>query len=101
MGAAIDPSLFAKVYGLLAFVFAAKAFFIYKISTGRNWARIIYSIVIVLGMYKVLPDTVSWINEMSAPGLLSLVAVALQVVAIFLLFTPPSNQQFRKPAQVF
>jgi hypothetical protein len=96
----INPALFGMVYGLLAIVFAAKTFFIYKISIGRNWARIIYSAVVALGLYKVLPDTVSWIAEMSAPGLLSLGAVGLQIVAICLLFTPPCNEQFRKPAQV-
>lgn len=98
--AAIDPSLFAMVYGLLAVVFATKAFFIYMISIGRNWARITYSVVIALGLYKVLPDTVSWISEMSVPGLLSLTSVTLQLIGVCLLFTPPSNQQFRQPMQV-
>jgi hypothetical protein len=97
--ATIDPSLFVMVYGLMAIVFASKAFFIYMISIGRNWARITYSVVIALGLYKVLPDTVSWISEMSVPGLLSLTSVTLQLIGVCLLFTPPSNQQFRQPVQ--
>jgi hypothetical protein len=96
----VIPAPFALVYGLFVLVFVVKAFFIYKISKLRNWARIVYLSVIALGSIRVVPDLIAEIAKAPTLGLVELIAVALQVVAICLLFIPPCNELFKKPIQL-
>ncbi len=53
------PVPMAVVYGLFVVVFAVRAFFIYKISIARNWARIVYICAIAVGLIRLIPDSIS------------------------------------------
>jgi len=94
------PVPMAVVYGLFVVVFAVRAFFIYKISTARNWARIVYLCAIAVGLIRLVPDSISEIAKTPMLGLIDLAPVALQIVAICLLFTPRCSELFKKPVQL-
>ncbi|OOG35992.1 hypothetical protein B0E51_18965 [Rhodanobacter sp. C05] len=84
------------VYSILAATFAVSAFFVYKISRGRNWARITYLILMLLGMFKTVPSLVSTIEHAPFSGTLSAADVVAQLVAVALLFTGASNGWFER-----
>ena len=94
------PVPLALVYGLLVLVFAVKAFFIYKISKRRNWARIVYLVVVAVGSIRVVPDLISEVAKTPTQGLIELTTVAFQIVAICLLFIPPYGDLFKRPDQL-
>jgi hypothetical protein len=69
-------------------------FFIVQISAGRNWARIIFGILCVVGIWpelKGLPDHFSY---STVSGMFHVFQGVLQVAGIALLFTPQSNDWF-------
>jgi hypothetical protein len=84
------------VYSILAITFAVSALFVYKISLGRNWARITYLILMLLGMFKTVPSLISAIGHAPFAGALSAVVVVGQLVAMGLLFTGSSNGWFEQ-----
>jgi len=86
----------ALMYSILAIAFAVIALFIYMISRGRNWARITYLVLMLLGMLKTVPSLISAIDRAPGAGILSATVVAAQLVAIALLFTGSSNAWFRR-----
>jgi hypothetical protein len=90
------PIPLALAYGLMAIVFLVKAFFIYKIFKTRNWARIVYLLIVAIGLIKVSPDLISEVTRPTALGLVDFLAVVLQICAVCLLFTPPCNLLFKK-----
>ena len=80
---------------------ASIAFFVFliaKISAGRNWARILWLVSFALGMPLNLALGMLSAEFTRAPviGALSLLAVGMQVYALFLLFTQPGSVWFRK-----
>jgi hypothetical protein len=75
--------------------FSLPFFLVIKISTGRNWARLIVLILVVLNVpFAILafPEAVRG-NVIS--GTLSIIIVLLQVIGTCLLFTKNSNLWFR------
>jgi hypothetical protein len=90
------PVPMAVVYGLFVIVFAVRAFFIYKISIARNWARIVYICAIAVGLIRLIPDSISEISTKPMLGLIDAVPIALQIVAICFLFTPSCSELFKK-----
>jgi len=84
------------VYSILIISFAFSALCIYKISRGRNWARIIYLILLLLGMFKTVPSLILAIEHAPFSGSLSATVVAAQLVAMAFLFTGSSNGWFEQ-----
>lgn len=87
--------------GILLFTFSLIGFLIFKISTGRNWARITFLVLFIIG---VLPTVLIVFGEFSRSpivGTISVAQIGLQGHALFLLFTRPGSAWFRKvlPAQ--
>ena len=71
-------------------------FFIYKISVGRNWARITYTVLFLLGIY---PYILLWPAEYSRNILLFIISITqtlFQVGGTILLFLPESNNWFKE-----
>jgi hypothetical protein len=93
---AVAPSAFTNF--VLVFTFALIAFLIFKISAGRNWARITFLVMSVIGVLPTLPLMLGEFSRSPVVGALSVAQDGLQVYALFLLFTQPGSVWFRKVA---
>ena len=72
---------------------------IFKISTGKNWARITFLVLYVSGVPSLLAHLISGeLFRLSIDGVHSVVQACLQGYALYLLFTQPGNNWFRKSA---
>lgn len=91
---ALAPAAFTNF--VLVCTFAFVAFLIIKISAGRNWARITFLVLFVLGMLPTLPLMLDEFSRLPVVGALSVAQVGLQVYALFLLFSQPGKLWFRK-----
>lgn len=91
---AVAPAAFTNV--VLVFTFTLITFLIFKISAGRNWARITFLVMFVIGMLPRLPLMLGEFSRAPVVGALSVAQVGLQVYALFLLFTQPGSVWFRK-----
>jgi hypothetical protein len=83
------------VAGVVTAIWALVAFFVAMIERGRNWARITYLVVFLLG----LPFSAFSIatNYEQAPllALSGIVQALLQLAAMVMLFAPPAGAWFR------
>ena len=86
----------AFIIMVLVVGFAFGAFLIAKISAGRNWARIVWLILIALGMLDTLPEIYAEFTRAPIIGALSLLQVGMLVYGLFLVFTQPGSVWFRK-----
>lgn len=80
------------VFGLVVSV-ALTALFAYFIGKGANWARIVYT---VLGVIGILFSLLSLGGQPAVLLLLALVGLALTIAVLVLLYRPESNAYFRK-----
>ena len=96
LGQVALPVSLIFIYSFLAFCFAVSALFVYKISRGRNWARITYLILILFGTLKALPNLIPTIEHAPFYGTLNIAVVASQLVAMTMLFTSSSNGWFKQ-----
>ncbi len=85
---AVPPDELAFALVIAAIVIGTMAFVIIKISQGKNWARITFLVVWIFGLPFAVISTPWW----SARNL----PTALELLALVLLFTSPSNEWFRK-----
>ena len=92
------------VIGLLlltATLSAIECFVIYKIGSGRNWARIVFLLHSVVAVPYLTPRilaavaTLPVINVLG--GVLGIFQVAAAMVALVMVFQPGSNAWFRRP----
>lgn len=81
---------------ILIFTFALIAFLIFKIYAGRNWARITFLVMFIIGVLPTLPIVLGEFSRSAVVGALSVAQIGLQVYALFLLFTQPGSSWFRK-----
>ncbi|MCE2451099.1 MAG: hypothetical protein J4F35_22915 [Candidatus Latescibacteria bacterium] len=86
----------AFVMFIAFFVLGIMWFFIFMIGKGRNWARITFLVLFIIGTpFSVLPLMQSLAaNPIS--GLLGIVQIIIQIVAIVFLFQKPSSDWFRE-----
>ena len=94
MLAQIAPPAFVML--VTFFVLGIMWLFIYMIGEGRNWARITFLVLFIIGIpFSVLPLLRSLAaNPIS--GLLGIVQTALQLIALVFLFQKPSSDWFRE-----
>lgn len=90
----VAPALFTNF--ILIFTFALIAFLIFKISVGRNWARITFLVMFIIGVLPTLPIVLGEFSRSAILGALSVAQIGLQVSALFLLFTQPGSSWFTK-----
>ena len=81
---------------ILIFTFALIAFLTFKISAGRNWARITFLVMFIIGVLPSLPIVMGEFSRSPVVGALSVAQIGLQVYALFLVFTRPGSSWFRK-----
>ena len=78
------------------FVLGIMWFFIYKIGKGRNWARITFLVLFIIGIpFAVLPLLQSLAASLFS-GLLGIGQTVLQVIALVFLFQKPSSEWFNQ-----
>lgn len=81
---------------VLIFTFALIGFLTFKISAGKNWARITFLVLFVIGVLPTSFVVLGEFSQSSILGALSVAQIGLQGYAIFLLFTQPGSTWFRK-----
>lgn len=81
---------------LLLVFFGISFFFFSKIAAGRNWARIILAILMLLGLPFAIILDIQELRISLPGGSFSILMALLQVIGTCLLFTRNSNVWFRK-----
>ncbi len=71
-------------------------FFVSKIAAGRNWARIVFLVLLIIGLPLATPTYIAELRTNLPYGLVSIVVAIIQVLALVLLFAKTSNPWFRK-----
>ncbi|WP_067245470.1 hypothetical protein [Microbacterium resistens] len=61
---------------------------LWKMKAGKNWARILITVFEILGLFVLFNDQSIW----------TIIAVAIGLVAVVLMWLPASNDYFRKTA---
>jgi hypothetical protein len=82
-----------------------RAWIIAKIAKGRNWARILFLVFLILGLAFVvfsvlaMPVTQTMYRAQPMRGVLTLVNYALEIYTAYLLLTAPAREWFKQPAR--
>jgi hypothetical protein len=92
----VAPAAFTNF--ILIFTFTLIAVLIFNISAGRNWARITFLVMFIIGVVPTLPLVLGEFSRSAVVGALSAAQIGLQVYALFLLFTQPGSSWFRRVA---
>lgn len=90
------PSV-ATVIFFLVLTFALLGFLVFRISAGKNWARIAFLVMFLIGVLPTVHHTAAEFSRSFFVGALSAAQLGLQGYALFLLFTQSGNPWFRKP----
>lgn len=85
----VSVLLFALVF------FGIYLFLVSKIAAGRNWARIVFLVLLVIGLPFAVPTYLAELRTSVVFGSISILIAVLQVVATYLLFTRNSNRWFK------
>lgn len=96
-----DRQKYSNEFELLTVIFTLgyMFFFISKLSARKNWARITFLIIFILGMLM-LPFTLTLLLKNSLiVAMLSFVISLLQILALFFLFTKESNAWYSAKKQ--
>ena len=86
------------MWTVIALVLAFFCLLIWKISLGRNWARITYLGFFLIGLIPAVPTLMGELGRSPVLAVLSIVQFIMQGYAIFLLFMTPGKAWFRKQA---
>ena len=77
------------------FTLAILAFFIFMIGKGKNWARITFLVLFIIGIpFAVFPLFQSLLTS-PISGILGIGQTILQIIALVLLFQKPSSDWFK------
>jgi hypothetical protein len=66
-----------------------------RIAARRNWARIVWLVLIVFGLPFAIPSNLQEIRRNVLSGIFSVIVTLLQLIGTYLLFTKNSNLWFR------
>ncbi len=81
---------------VLLVVLGLTAFLIVKMGAGRNWARITFLVLFLAGAAPYVPNLIAMYGRSLLTGTVSLLQLVLQIVALYLLFTRPGADWFRR-----
>lgn len=79
---------------IVVVIFAIMLFFIFMIGKGRNWARITFLVLFIIGTLMMIVGLVSG-APLGAAALMDVVQVLIQLVALVMLFSGESNAWFQ------
>ena len=80
---------------VIVVVASAMVAFAIMMRRGRNWARIVLTVVAVLGLGGMTTSVNGVV--LSSPGPLALLTFAVNIAVIVLLYVPASNRYFARP----
>jgi membrane-bound ClpP family serine protease len=104
--AVMDASANAELTGvgllmcITLVVFAVVVFLIAMIVRGRNWARIAFLILFLLGLIPAIGSLIVVFMRNPISGILGFLQIVLQVVALIFLFQSDSSEWFRAKPQL-
>jgi len=84
------------VIGVQAFTFIILGLFFYCVGSRRNWARILLLVLTIIGSPFAINSIITSFGINPISGVLGVIQVLMQVVALVLLFLPASNKWYRK-----
>jgi hypothetical protein len=91
----------AILYIMLAFLaawFSAQAIVIFKLGAGRSWARYVFLVTTILRVVQYVPSLPrEWFTDGLSVGLTAF-QFELDCAALFLVFTSPGKEWFKKRA---
>lgn len=87
-------SLFVAILVLVVFL-GICFFFVGKIAAGRNWARIVFLVLLIIGVPLALPGYLQDLRTNLLHGSVSIIVAILQLIGVCLLFTKKSNLWFK------
>ena len=93
MGSQASP---AFINFILISVIAVMVLLIVFISKGKNWARITFLVLFVLGSLPSVPLLLGEFTRSPVLGAFSIIQFVLQVIALYLIFTKPGSSWFKK-----
>lgn len=88
----------AYVSFVMIFTFVVAGYLIFRIAAGENWARIAFLVMLIIGLIPTFPQIINEWSTTPLMAMLSIIQLAIQAYAMFLLFTPPGNSWFSKAA---
>jgi len=80
--------------------FLVLAFLIWKISQGKNWARIVYLVLFLLGGVFYFTFVRAAFGRSTAVALLTILQSLMQLVALILVFVGPAKDWFKPSTRV-
>jgi hypothetical protein len=89
-----SPAIFVALIPVALF-FGLALFLVSKISAGRNWARVTFLVIVLLGVPFAIPTYAEEFRRNVLSGGLSIFIAALQLFGTALLFTKNSNIWFK------
>jgi hypothetical protein len=87
------PMFFALL--IVIAVFAVGFLLVNRISARRNWARIVWLVLVLFGLPFAIPANLQEVRRNVLSGTLSVIITILQLIGTYLLFTRNSNSWFR------
>jgi len=101
MGMRLDRSTnlpHALTYAMLSVTFALMALLAYQVFLGKNWARVVCAVLVCVRVVGSLPRSIGELPTSPLIGGVGLSAIALQLLAIYLLFSGQGTTWFRRHA---
>ncbi len=89
-----EASSVGFVLFVMFFVFGIMLFFIYMIGKGKNWARITFLVLFIIGVPLSILPMIQSLSHYPVSGVLGLLQVAMQAIALVLLFQSGSSAWF-------
>jgi len=83
------------IFLLIAF-FGICFFLVSKIAAGRNWARIVFIVLVLIGLPFAILGYIQELRTSLLSGSISIIIAILQLIGTYLLFTKNSNAWFRR-----
>ncbi|HVZ97110.1 MAG TPA: hypothetical protein VG847_09565, partial [Chitinophagaceae bacterium] len=78
------------VFGILIL-----SFLVYQINAGKNWARILLVVLIVIGMFTIPLDIIAFFKFNQLLAIIISVQTIIELAAVGLLMTKQSNEWFK------
>lgn len=90
VGAVIASTLVGAVIG-----FGILYLLLKQLEKGKNWVRILFAVFVVLGVLGAVLTMGATFTASPLAGILTLVQLVVQAVAVYLLFTPAASAWFK------
>jgi hypothetical protein len=92
---ASQPALLGLMAGVLAGVLALMAVLVVFIYRGRNWARVVYLVMYLLGALPWLLSLPVLFGHSPVAGAVYVVQGTIQAIALYFIFSQPGSAWFR------